>query len=55
MVKRTLVVLGVLSLMLVAAGTSSAFFVGWPGGDCGPRPASLCIFPWTARGRNSKQ
>ena len=36
MVKRTLVVLGVLSLMLMAAGTSSAFFVGWPGGDCGP-------------------
>ncbi len=39
MVKRTLVVLGVLSLMLVAAGTSSAFFVGFPGGaggNCGP-------------------
>ncbi len=35
MVKRTLVVLGVLSLMLMAVGTSSAFFVGWPGGDCG--------------------
>ncbi len=35
MVKRTLVVLSVLSLMLVAVGTSSAFFVGWPGGDCG--------------------
>jgi hypothetical protein len=36
MVKRTLVVLGVLSLMLMAAGTSSAFFVGFPGGDCAP-------------------
>ena len=35
MVKRTVVVLGVLSLMIMAAGTSSAFFVGWPGGDCG--------------------
>jgi len=34
MVKRTVVVLSVLSLMLMAVGTSSAFFVGWPG-DCG--------------------
>ncbi|MBI4965395.1 MAG: hypothetical protein HY913_19115 [Desulfomonile tiedjei] len=38
MVKRTFVVLGVLSLMLMAAGTSFAMF-GWGGGcgaDCGP-------------------
>jgi hypothetical protein len=35
MVKRTVVVLSVLALMLMAVGTSSAFFVGWPGGgDC---------------------
>jgi hypothetical protein len=35
MVKRTLVVLSVLSLMLMAAGTCSAFFVGWPDAACG--------------------
>ena len=45
MVKRTLVVLGVLSLMLVAAGTSSAFFVGWPGGDCGPSTCKPMYLP----------
>ncbi len=33
MVKRTVVVLSVLSLMLMAVGTSSAFFVGFPGDD----------------------
>ena len=45
MVKRTLVVLGVLSLMLVAAGTSSAFSVGWPGGDCGPAMCKPMYLP----------
>ncbi len=36
MVKRTVVVLGIVSLMFMAVGTSSAFFVGFPGEDgCG--------------------
>ncbi len=36
MVKRTVVVLGILSLMLMAVGPCSAFFVGFPGDDgCG--------------------
>lgn len=34
MVKRTFVVLGILSLMLCAMGTSHAFLGSCPGGDC---------------------
>jgi hypothetical protein len=35
MVKRTLIVLSILSLMVFAAGTSSAFVNGWPCEDTG--------------------
>jgi len=41
MVKRTFVVLGVLSLMLISAGTSFAMF-GW-GGGCGQECAPLYV------------
>ena len=44
MVKRTLIVLSILSLMLVAAGTSSAFNCG---ADCKPLfvPVDCCPYP----------
>ena len=43
MVKRTLVVLSILSLMVLAATSSFAFTPGWPGGDCAaPAP---CFVP----------
>jgi len=49
MVKRTLVVLSILSLMVMAAGTSFAFAPGWPG-DCAPAapcfvPVECCPYP----------
>ncbi len=49
MVKRTLLVLSILSLMVCAAGTSSAFMVGWPDNDCVAKPmfvpVDCCPYP----------
>jgi len=49
MVKRTVVVLGILSLMIAASGPSFAFFGGSCGDDCTPKPCYVpvecCPYP----------
>lgn len=47
MVKRTLLVLSILSLMVCAAGTSSAFVNGWGDSDCGvAKPLFVPVDCW---------
>ncbi len=50
MVKRTLVVLSILSLMVLAATSSFAFMPGWSGSDCAAPapcfvPVECCPYP----------